>query len=229
MEFFIDGDANRSVTFGIQRIVNAGFAGRNQEAVWKHIEELVKIGVPRPTSTPTFYPLLPDKITQAESLEVVGRGNSGEVEFVLFCQPEGLLVGLGSDHTDRELEKASILKSKQVYPNIVAKSVWRYEDVRDHWDQLIIRAWVGGENKQLYQEAKLSALIPPEELLPMVEKLLSVKLDGTAVFSGTVATLTEDIEFSDFFAMELEDPIRKQVIKAAYRIKPIDWFLGPVD
>ncbi|EAX48268.1 hypothetical protein TcarDRAFT_1815 [Thermosinus carboxydivorans Nor1] len=41
----------------VENIYNGGYAGRNQEHVREHIEELAKVGVPAPTTTPTLYPL----------------------------------------------------------------------------------------------------------------------------------------------------------------------------
>ena len=52
--------------FTITKVVNAGFAGRDQESVSKHIEELKKQGVPTPEHIPTLYPVSPYMVTQED-------------------------------------------------------------------------------------------------------------------------------------------------------------------
>jgi len=43
--------------FAYARMVNAGYTGRNQAEVRRHIEELAKKGIPGPPTTPTLYPV----------------------------------------------------------------------------------------------------------------------------------------------------------------------------
>ncbi|WP_412759113.1 DUF2848 family protein [Neobacillus cucumis] len=47
-----------------------------------------------------------------------------------------LYVTVGSVHTDRNLENLNVPKSKQACPNIVSRKVWRFEDVKGHWNLL---------------------------------------------------------------------------------------------
>ena len=46
------------------------------------------------------------------------------VEYVLFVGEDDILVGVGSDHTDRVLERTSLAKSKQICKNVVSSRVW---------------------------------------------------------------------------------------------------------
>ena len=62
-----------------------------------------------------------------------------ELEAVLFSLEDGLWVGVGSDHTDRRTETFNISVSKQACPKPVGPQLWRYSEVADHWDQLILR------------------------------------------------------------------------------------------
>ncbi|MHB1404462.1 MAG: DUF2848 family protein [Desulfitobacteriaceae bacterium] len=227
LKFFVNGDAQKAIDFNVERILNGGFAGRNQDQVRKHIEELAALGVPAPKETPVFYPLLPDKLTTGEEVEVIGSGNSGEVEFVILYSQEGLFVGLGSDHTDRELEKTSIIKSKQAYPNVIAPTVWRYEDVISHWDEIEMRAWLGENKETLYQEGRLALLMRPEELMERAQALVDGGMTGTVLYSGTLATL-EELRFSEYFHIELFDKVRNERISHVYRIKQLNWFKGEI-
>ena len=74
-----------TVTFPVARVLNGGFAGRDQTQVRAHIEELAHLGVKDPGETPTFYPLFKTAVTQASELEVVApAGNWGEAEPVIL-------------------------------------------------------------------------------------------------------------------------------------------------
>jgi len=222
----VGGSRPDTVTFPVARVLNGGFAGRDQTQVRAHIEELAHLGVKDPGETPTFYPLFKTAVTQASELEVVApSGNWGEAEPVILFTAEGLLVTVGSDHTDRDLEGFSILKSKQVYPNVVGRSAWRYDEVVDHWDDIMLRAWVGEGRSRLFQEAPLAALMRPEELIGRARGLVDGDPVGTVFFLGTVAA-KEKIIFADYFECELDDPVTQRTLVSAYRAVPIAWFKG---
>ncbi len=214
----------KTLKFDVQRMINGGFSGRNQEAVWAHIEELEKIGVKRPEKTPTFYPIPTAMLTQADEIEVIGESNSTEIEYVILLTPAGMYIALGGDHTDRDLETHSIPKSKLVYPNIISRKAWKYEDIKDHWDKIEIRCWLGENRQTLYQEGTLGKIMPPGELLEHVEKLVSEDLEGSVVMSGTLAALTEGVAYSTLVEGEMFDPVTKERIGLKYRVKPITWF-----
>lgn len=67
----------------------------------KHIEELQAIGVKPPSTVPAFYPVAASLLTTRTDIDVVGPETSGEVEFVPIRTANGILVTVGSDHTDR--------------------------------------------------------------------------------------------------------------------------------
>lgn len=226
--FYIDGDPLKKVDFKVKRVLNGGWAARNQADLKKHIDELAELGVAGPKEIPTFYPLLADKLCLDNQLEVMGTGNSGEVEFVILYTPQGLLVGLGSDHTDRDLEKFSIPKAKLSYPNIMSPNVWRYEDIVDHWDELEMRSSIGHNGDVLYQNGTLADLMRPEELMTKAEALIKGDPVGTVLYSGCLSMLGE-IAFSEDFHMELVDKVRNRTISHSYHISPISWFKGEVE
>ena len=77
--FEVTGKRPEKLVFPVRRVLNGGFAGRNQAQVRAHIEELAHLGVKDPGETPTFYPLVRTAVTQEDVLEVVGdSGNWGE-------------------------------------------------------------------------------------------------------------------------------------------------------
>ena len=224
LTFAVGGARPEVVTVPVARVLNGGFAGRDQAQVRAHIEELAHLGVEDPGETPTFYPLVKTAVTQAGELEVVGStGNWGEAEPVIVFAAGGLLVTVGSDHTDRDLEGVSILKSKQVYPNVVGRSAWRYEEVLDRWDDLMLRAWLDKGRTRVFQEAPLAALMRPEELIERARALIDGDPTGTVFFLGTVAA-KEKIEGTAYFECEIKDESMGEALVCAYEAIPITWF-----
>jgi hypothetical protein len=228
LTFAVKGSRPERVVVPVERVLNGGFAGRDQAQVRAHIEELAHLGVKDPGETPTFYPLVRTAVCQDAELQVAtGTGNWGEAEPVIIFTADGLLVTVGSDHTDRDLEGFSIIKSKQVYPNVLSGEAWRYEEVLDRWDSLMLRAWVGEGRRRLFQEAPLAALMRPEELIERAKQLLACEPLGTVFFLGTIAA-KEQITFADYFECELADGQSGETLTCAYRAAPIDWFKGTV-
>ena len=143
---------------------------------------------------------------------------------MLLTDGDRIYVGVGSDHTDRELERMDILKSKQVCPSVLSKNLWAYEEIKDHWDSIEIRSWAVEKGKRtLYQDSTLSTILPPEELVRLVQQRVDGSLEGIAIFSGTPPLVTEQILFSDRFEGELLDPILKRKITFGYSIHALDW------
>ena len=94
--------AGETRTVQVHDLVIAGWTGRDVEALEKHIRELEEVGVPRPSSVPCFYRAGAEMLTTSDRLQFLGDSSSGEVEFVLIGTEDGMLIGVGSDHTDRE-------------------------------------------------------------------------------------------------------------------------------
>jgi hypothetical protein len=217
------------IHFEIRRMVNAGYTGRDQEKVRKHIEELKKEGVPAPESTPTAYEMITRLVCFDKEVEVIGRKTSGEAEYVLLCSGDEVYVGVGSDHTDRELESVSIIKSKQVCPNILSNRLWRLKEIRKECDDIILRGWTKNEGGQkiLYQEAPLSALMTPEDLMDFVKSRMDDKnLEGVVIFSGTIPMLTGEFVYSPYFEAELFNPRTGRKLNLSYQVQLLDYFKG---
>jgi len=204
-----------------------GYTGRDQAAVRQHIDELKKEGIEPPPSVPMFFQKPFWGISLDNEIHVQGRETSGEVEFVLFMDGDRIYVGVGSDHTDRGLEKLDILKSKQVCPSVISRVLWDYREVRDHWDRIEFRSWAVDQGKKtLYQESSVASILPPEELVDLVRKRVNGDMDGISIFSGTSPLLTETFLFADRFEGELLDPVLKRKIEFGYSVHTLDWFKG---
>ena len=218
LAFTVDAqDTTTPLTLAIDQAVIAGWTGRDPVARDKHIAELEAIGIARPATTPIYYRVSASRITTADSIEVSGGDSSGEVEFVLIGWQGRIFVGLGSDHTDRKVETYSVTVSKQMCDKPVASELWELEDVIDHWDRMILRAyaWIKGE-RVLYQEGTLDAMLPVKQLIE--GKFGKAGLpDGCAMFGGTFAA-KGGIRPASRFEYELEDPVLKRSLRHAYDV-----------
>ena len=201
----------------IDSLVIAGWTGRNVEALEAHIKELEAIGVKRPKSVPIFYRVACSLLTTAPAIEVMADKSSGEVEFVLFALNDGLWLGVGSDHTDRKAETVGVTLSKQLCAKPVGATLWRYDEVKPHWDKLKLRSYVpDGAKRRLYQEGPVTNMRSPEELIRLYTGGDKLKA-GTAMFCGTFAVHGE-ISYSGTFDMELEDPVLGRKLTHGYKI-----------
>ena len=193
----------------ISELIIAGWTGRDEAALKKHIKELEEIGVKPPKTTPIFYRVAAGLFTHESQIQVSGPDTSGEVEFVLIATLGGLKVAVGSDHTDRKAETIGVSLSKQLCAKPVSPKSWKYSEVKPHWEKLTLRAWADGE---LYQEGPVTAMRSPEDLLSRYQLK-----PGQAMFCGTLAA-KGGIRPSQTFRMELEDPVKKRKLTHEYRV-----------
>ena len=201
----------------ITQAVVAGWTGRDPAAVEKHIVELEALGVKRPTSTPIFYRVSAARLTTAEAIEATGGKSSGEVEFVLLQVNGQLWVGVGSDHTDRDVETYNVTVSKQMCDKPIAAVFWPFATFADHWDKLMLRAFIMESGKRvLYQEGAVAGMIAPLDLIERYVGKTELP-EGTLMFCGTFAA-KGGIRPSPRFEYELEDPVSGIKIAAGYSI-----------
>ncbi|QHS18094.1 DUF2848 family protein [Halopenitus persicus] len=209
------------VTVAVDRVINAGYSGRDEDAVQAHIDELVADGIPAPETVPATYELSPNVLrVDPDAVRVAGTNTSGEAEFGLVVTGGETYVVAASDQTDRDLERDSIQKAKQIAPNVLSGDAWRLSDVRDHWDEIELRAWntVDGERRR-YQEATFEAIREPTDLLETVADRYEGPLDGTALLSGTVATVDGELAPGSRFEVAIHDPVTDRELSVAYDVE----------
>lgn len=212
------GTSEDEIAIVPRELVIAGWTGRDGAAISHHIEELAGIGVPRPSTVPLFYRGSASLLTQSETLQVVGAETSGEVEAVLVALADGLWVTVGSDHTDRKSESWSVAHSKQLCGKVVARELWRYDEVRPRWDQLILRAeaTIGGLEEP-YQEGPLASIRAPDDLMRRYRSGEATLAPGTVMFCGTVPA-RGGVRPATRFAFSLHDPELNRTIAHAYDV-----------
>lgn len=207
-----------NVTLLFESCVAIGYAGRDQESVRRHVEELARLGVPRPASVPSLYWVAPEQVFCADRIQVVGDETSAEVEFFLAPDLGGnLYLTVVSDHSDRKLESVSVAKAKQICPKIVGPEFWALDDVRDHWNELRLSCYAYMPDKTLYQSAPLSALLDWRELLELARA--DAPCAGPVAFcSGTVPVEGGAIRYADAWDIRLEDPVMGRTMEHHYTV-----------
>ena len=152
----------------IEQVVIAGWTGRDAVALQAHIDELAEMGIPGPQEVPMFYRTSAAHVTTANAIQVIGPDSSGEVETFILKTGGDLWLGVGSEHTDRKAETAGITLAKQLCEKPLANQLWPLEEVTDHLDQLILRAWMQEDGKRvLYQEGTLAEMRTSHELIDL--------------------------------------------------------------
>ena len=220
--------------YEVKKMLNGGFTGRNQEEVQKHVDELKAKGIGAPDETPCFFPVFRDLITQEDIIDCLSdSGHTPEAEFVMLCTQDDIYITVGSDHTDRDLEKDSIPKAKQIYPNIIGQKVWKYSEIKEHWDDIELKSWIKDPDSGeiiLFQDTKLSAMLTPDDLLEEAKKTAELdSLDGLVILSGTVAA-NKQINYTSYFKVQLVDKKSNREITCEYEMTPISsWFKKDLD
>ncbi|WP_258053016.1 DUF2848 domain-containing protein [Streptomyces sp. Ru73] len=187
------------------RLIVAGYTARDQASVAHHIAELAAIGVPPPTSVPAFYDLDPRLLTSNAVVEVAGPSTSGEVEPVIIRHGGRHFLAVGSDHTDRELERTDIAASKAACPKPVGGTVVEIgpEVSALDWDRLAAQSAVDG---RAYQEGSVAALRHPAELLERMNAVLGDVTGDLVLFCGTFPLLTGEFVHGSSWRLSLSLP-----------------------
>ena len=131
-----DGAQEKEINY--DQVFAIGYAGRNMEKTMEHIRELeeqlrssgpeensddisVRHVSADPGKRPAFY--------RGKDLRGSGICDGGD-------RRKAFYIGLGSDHTDRELEGMSVLKAKQICAKPIGTILWDYEEIKEHWETI---------------------------------------------------------------------------------------------
>jgi uncharacterized protein DUF2848 len=188
-----------------EKLVVAGYTGRDEAAVAEHIAELAAIGVPAPERVPAFYDLDPALVTSAEEVPVSGPMTSGEVEPVLIRHGGRFFLGVGSDHTDRDLERADIGLSKAACPKPLGGTVAAIgpEDWPRVWDDITLESTV---DERGYQRGSAGTLREPGDLLARLTEAVGEIAGDFVLYCGTVPVLGGEFFAGESWRIRLEVP-----------------------
>ena len=217
--------ARSDLEFPVARILDAGFTGKNREGAMKHVEELKAHGVAAPDRIPAYFAVTRELVTTDDEIEVLGDDTSGEVEVVFLFKGDETYIAVGSDHTDRELEKDSIPKSKVICPKVVSREVWKLADVEPHWERLKLQSWIDVDGQRtLYQEGSLADFLTIGDFLDGVRSVVKDgALDGMVLYMGTMPSLGGELLFSPTFEGRLSDDVLGRELSFRYSIRPMEW------
>lgn len=207
-----------TTSIDVVSVLNAGYAGRNQEEVAAHIAELAELGVPAPDTTPALYPISPYLAQQTDEVYVQHGRTSGEAEWALVVAGDDVLLTVACDHTDRDLEVHSVAWSKNAAPDVLGTRAWRLSDVADRLDDIKLEAWVGhgGPATELIQSGTLGDLLTPQYWLDVLAELGEAK-PGTVLVSGTISMRAGVDPFADHWKVAMTDPSTNDRIELQYR------------
>lgn len=222
MEFVLETQTgSRPFALEYDKLVAVGYSGRDTQKILAHIRELEeKLGVPAPRQIPTIFHCGRQLLTQKGQIGVVGQKTCGEAEYVIVCQGGEWYIGLGSDHTDRQLEAVSVAKSKQVCPKPIAPVLWPYRELADHWDSILLESsqQAGGEWVP-YQKGSLADILPPQEILRQLTSRAG-DMSRAVIFSGTVPLLGNFV-FGSRFACRMTDPVLGRSMELSYSVEAL--------
>lgn len=208
-----------------RKAILIGLSGRDIEKTKAHVKELAEMGIPSPENVPVIYHITPALLTFDKSFPVVGKGSSGEIEFLIIKRGGKIYIGCGSDHTDRDLESVSICKSKFITPKPICSVLWDYDELKDHWDSITLNSWqtVDGVEK-LYQSGTAADLLPLERLVEEAEKEMGGSIEDTIVFSGTVPSV-DGLYSGDSFTGVIEDKVLDRKLTVSYGLEIFENFI----
>lgn len=202
------------------QVILGGYSARSAEVRERHIAELREIGIEPPERVPAFWHVSPLLLTTGTEIDVQGEHTSGEIEYALVGHAGRTYVAAASDQTDREFERHSIPRSKQLCAKVLSREVVPLDDVIAQWDELVLASEVStdGAEWRPYQHSPLAAMLDP---VALVRAALGVGTlpDDTVLLSGTIPLLDGVTRYASHFRGSLAIPGAEATLMLAYRVK----------
>jgi hypothetical protein len=241
MEFDVhkkDGSTSRRVV-DVKNMCLGRAASRDVEATKKDFEKIRAQGFALYTP-PNVCKKSRYLLTNENTIEVQADRTMAEVEYVAIFDQGEIFVSAGSDHNDGSLigmwtestgKVYDPAKAKQACPAVVAKELWPYSEVQDHWDSLRLRSWVTlSGTKTQYQDYPASDLVDVQYYLREYPWLRD---NGTVLLSGSSNAVPSappnlylykpDGLFPRDFHFEIHDPVLNRTISHEYTIQSLEW------
>lgn len=212
MLFLID-ETGGDLRIEPEAFVIAGYTGRDRAMVQQHIDELAHEGIAPPPEVPMLYTMPVEILTVENRIDVPSTQSCGEVEPVLIGVDGALYLGVGSDHTARDVEREDIAKSKRVCPKPLGRSVVRIASPDSALDSLVLDSAIDGAP---YQHGTLSQISPLASLLELFQT--RVGASRFVLFCGTVPLLTPGFRFGTHFAGRLHGAALPHPLTVEYDI-----------
>jgi len=211
-----------------RRVILGGYTGRDAEARDRHIDELRQIGIEPPAVVPAYWNVGSSLLTTDAHIQVQGERTSGEIEYALVAAGGRTYVGVASDQTDRELERHSIPRSKQLCPKVLGTDLVPIEVLLPRWDEAELASDVSedGERWQPYQRSRLAAILRPDHLVTGACGAGGLA-DGDVLLSGTVPIVDGETRYLPYFRGWLRLEGTDVDLRLAYRIEMLSEDAAP--
>ena len=239
IEFVIEsktGSRQRSLQVG--SVSGARFSSRDMEAMRRELDETIARDGHYTSATrtnPSIFRISRYLLTQDDEFEVQGTLTGCEAEVVAICEGNEILISVGSDQCDRELDPLFPDKPKQMCPHPIASVAWPYEEVKDHWDQLRIYSQVEVRGHTVaIQDTTIDTQVDLEYLLAM--DMVNTLPQPMVLYCGATPFLTDSITKAvqehdlpaatehgtgDRTLVRLHDPVLNRTIEHPYRAVPL--------
>lgn len=86
--------------------------------------------------------------TTSDRVQVQPGETSGEIEYAVIWYEGKKYVTVVSDQIDRNLENFSVPKSKQACPDVFSPEVWPWDEVKEHFGELILECYITKDGKR---------------------------------------------------------------------------------
>lgn len=215
----ITKDGKKAHELNLEKLIVVGFAGKDIEKTMEHIRELEAEGIKCPTNVPVVYECSKRILTTDDTIDVIADKTSGEVEYLILVHDGKYYIGIGSDHTDRDLEAVSIHKSKQACLKPYTTDFWAYDEIKDHFEEIKLVATQVIDGKEVeYQAGVTGDLLPLERIISEVEKEVSTQ--NSLIYTGTVPLL-DGFKYGEKFTGKLVDEKLNRELTISYDVNVI--------
>ena len=200
------------VVFAPEVFIIAGYTGRDRVLVQRHIDELAHEGIAPPPEVPMWWEMPPELLTTESEIRVPSAQTSGEVEPLILGNDGTLYLGIGSDHTARDLEREDIAAAKRSCPKPLGHSVFRLQTFGAALDALQLESTIDG---QAYQGGSLKQILPLVDLLRVFRQ--RNRAERFVLSCGTVPLLTQGFRFGAQFVASISGSPLPQPLTLTYR------------
>jgi hypothetical protein len=223
-------DGPQSLELEVRRLIHGGRTARvrNVRLLDNRDHEASGRDVGPPAAVAFLVPTF--NATTTSKIAMYDRDNYSEAEVAILTDDEGTrYVTVGSDHIDRDLELGGgSAKSRLAAPKVMAPTAWLYDEVKSHWDDLVIRSHVYRDGQpELCQEGTIGFLLPADAIFAVATRQIGLNdFRGSVLFCGTVPYVQGEAPFGEAWDLELLDPVMDRRLQHHFEVEVI-WHRVP--
>jgi len=201
-------------------LIIAGFTGKDMEKSKQHLMELKAQGIKTPSKIPVFYKAPMSLATQNHWISVSNQMTSGEIEPVLVLCNGKYYISAGSDHTDRNLEKEDIARSKVECSKPLSSHAVPLKLAIEGWENSELSSEVKSCSEWLpYQSGKTVDISGPMELIDLYKEENGKLPRNLVMFLGTIPIIGRKFIFGEEFRGTLTVQSASESYKLAVEYK----------